>query len=182
MAGDGGKTTAVSGDVRPGVFTPTSPLIRMALNNCPPLDGSPAPIPISPLGNHECPSDGINGSLPSPPKTDNTSINRPKTFAEVVSKAKVAVDASAKFISSTPDGAPNFGKGPGVSNNPFSVMPNPEMLVEILNEKNRLRNCAIFFSAVELDKCPPRKFLDDWLHNYWSLKLGFHISFCRQIQ
>jgi hypothetical protein len=56
------------------------------------------------------------------------------------------------------------------------------MLNEIIKEKERLRNTAIFFSAVEIDKVPARKFLDDWFYNYWNLKLGYQISFCRQIQ
>ncbi len=24
--------------------------------------------------------------------------------------------------------------------------------------------------------------MDDWFHNFWNTKLGFHITFCRQIQ
>lgn len=39
-----------------------------------------------------------------------------------------------------------------------------------------------FFACVDVEKCPPRKFLDDWLHSLWNLNLGLKISFCRQIQ
>jgi hypothetical protein len=74
------------------------------------------------------------------------------------------------------------GKIPIAPLNPFTIAPNQEMLEEIVKGKNKLRDTAIFFSAVDLEKCPPRKFMDDWFHNYWNVKLGLHISFCRQLK
>lgn len=55
------------------------------------------------------------------------------------------------------------------------------MLDEILLEKRRLSDIAIFFAYVDAQKCPPRKFIDDWFHNLWNLKLGLKITFCRQV-
>ena len=55
-------------------------------------------------------------------------------------------------------------------------------MVEIRKEKEKLRNTSIFFFVVEIDKVPASKFLDDWFYNYWNLKLGYQICFCRQIQ
>ena len=91
-----------------------------------------------------------------------------------------SINAKAKFecACSGVNEDPKSDKDSSASLSPFSIVPNPEMLEEIVKEKDRLRSTAIFFSAVELDKCLPRNFMDDKLfHNYWNLKLGFHISF-----
>ena len=94
------------------------------------------------------------------------------------------VSSKARFEFSTPcsDEATENGKFTSTTTTPFVVVPNLEMLDEIFKEKSRLRNYAIFFLTIELDKCPPHKFMDNWFHNFWNNKLGFNISFCQQIQ
>lgn len=49
-------------------------------------------------------------------------------------------------------------------------------------EKDRLRDTTIFFATVDVDKCPARKFIDDWIRNVWNTKLGYLVSFYRLIQ
>ena len=107
----------------------------------------------------------------------------PKSFSEVVGRSLVINDrARFEFASAGKNDFSKSGKTPSASMSPFAIVPNLEMLEEIVKEKNGLRDTALFFSAVEIDKCPPRKFIDDWFHHYWNNKLGLHISFCRQIQ
>lgn len=110
--------------------------------------------------------------------------NRPKSFSEAVSRT-ADLNPKARFDQVCPSSnekSAEHGKSPSASLASFSVVPNLEMLNEISKEKSRLSNTAIFFSVTELDKCPPRKFMDDWFHNFWNNKLGFHISFCRKLQ
>ncbi|XP_059064486.1 uncharacterized protein LOC131856648 [Cryptomeria japonica] len=111
-------------------------------------------------------------------------ISRPKSFSEAVAST-AGFNGKARFdvISPSSNEAPSeASKSPSAPSVSLSIIPNSDMLDEILKEKNRLCNLAIFFSATEIDKCPPRKFMDDWFHNFWNNKLGYHILFCRQIQ
>ena len=90
------------------------------------------------------------------------------------------IDDKARFIVNPGNNEGAFqGKSPLASMVSFSLTPNSEMLAKIVKEKNKLKDTAIFFASVEIDKCPPHKFLDDWFHNFWNIKLGFNISFCR---
>lgn len=129
----------------------------------------------------------INESVASPASKPTNSENgkhnvfsSAKTFSEAVANTTVA--ASAKFCLSLQHENAEPGKGSMDTLKSFSISPNPEMLGEIEKEKSRLKNYAIFFAAVDIDRCPARKFLDDWFYNYWNLKLGHSISFCRQLQ
>ena len=126
-------------------------------------------------------SKSIDNSTNNMPKPSSNPGNKPRSFLEAVANSSPAIASGARFAIPAQDEISTIGKhfrDPST----FHVTPNPEMLNEIIKEKDRLRNSAIFFSAVEIDKVPARKFLDDWFHNYWNLKLGYHISFCRQIQ
>ena len=124
----------------------------------------------------QVPGIGINNPV-------SHSSDRPKSFSEAVGRTSVINDkARFEFASTGNNDVSESGKTPSASLSPFAIVPNPEMLKEIVKEKDRLRDTAIFFSTVEIDKCPPRKFMDDWFHHYWNNKLGLHISFCRQIQ
>lgn len=110
------------------------------------------------------------------------SNDRPRSFSEAVVQSSVINDREKfEFASVGNKGASETGKTPSTSLSPFAIIPNPKMLEEIVKEKHRLRGTVIFFLAIEIDKCPPRKFMDDWFLHYWNIKLGLHISFCRQI-
>lgn len=148
-----------------------SPLLCRSAKAVPPNSSATAPRASMDFGSPHLDS---SDSIPLHPK--------PKSFSEAVAYTGNPINASVRFSLSNSNEAVDSGKVTGVAPLSFSISPNPEMLDEISKEKNRLRNFSIFFSAVEVDKCPPRKFLDDWFHNYWNLKLGYHISFCRQIQ
>lgn len=88
-----------------------------------------------------------------------------------------------QFLKAPADEGPSKnGKSPCNTSDPFCISPNIEMLNEIASEKHRLCDTTIFFACVDAQKCPPRKFVDDWFHNLWNLKLGLKITFCRQIQ
>lgn len=128
------------------------------------------------------------------PESDGSAINGPKSpdqaksppkksFAETVSPPANGVNPNARF-SKAPgkERSSEEGKCPSTILGSFCILPNLEMLNEIASEKTRLSNTAIFFACVDVEKCPPRKFLDNWFHNLWNLKLGLKISFCRQIQ
>ena len=114
-------------------------------------------------------------------KSNTNPGSKPRSFLEAVARSSPAIASGARFAKPSHDVNTSNGMHSG-DPSAFHVNPNPEMLNEIIKEKQRLRNIAIFFSAVEIDKVPARKFLDDWFHNYWNLKLGYQISFCRQIQ
>lgn len=107
--------------------------------------------------------------------------NKPRSFLEAVAKSSPTIASGARFAKPAQNEVTTNGKHPG-DPSAFHVTPNPEMLNEIIKEKERLSNIAIFFSAVEIDKVLAKFFLDDWFYNYWNLKLGYQISFCRQIQ
>lgn len=110
------------------------------------------------------------------------SNDQPRSFSEAVGRSSIINNrARFEFASVGNNDASKSGKTPSASLSPFAIIPNLEMLEEIVKEKDRLRDTAIFFSAIEIDKCPPRKFMDDWFHHYWNNKLGLHISFYRQI-
>ena len=126
-------------------------------------------------------SKSIDNSTNNMPKPSSNPGNKPRSFLEAVANSSPAIASGARFAIPAQDEISTIGKHFGDPST-FHVTPNPEMLNEIIKEKDRLRNTAIFFSAVEIDKVPARKFLDDWFHNYWNLKLGYQISFCRQIQ
>ena len=167
----------LSGDITPSL--PVRSGFQFAFSAGSTLNNSASPVPASAAINTG-PQPISHGS--SPPVT--RTAFKPKTFSEAVAQSAGIVDAKARFVVTGLDqneAAPT-GKTPLVSSVPFSLNPNSEMITEIVKEKNRLKDTAIFFAAVEIDKCPPRKFLDDWFHNFWNIKLGFHISFCRQIQ
>ena len=53
------------------------------------------------------------------------------------------------------------GKDSTTTLNEVVISLNEAMLKEIALEKARLCDIAIFFTCVDLDKCPHRKFLDD---------------------
>lgn len=125
-------------------------------------------------------SDG--GAFNSPSPTDQVHSNRKKTFAETIAPSTHGVHPSARFFK-TPGGERpgEEGKSPTMPSNSFCILPNDEMLKEIISKKSRLSDTAIFFACVNIEKCPPRKFLDDWFHHLWNLKLGLNISFYRQV-
>ena len=126
-------------------------------------------------------SEDTNNNGSNATNGNETASSKPKSFLEAVSGSAPTVGSGACFTKSPHAEVFVNGKQPG-DPSVFHIFPNHEMLTEIKNEKERLRNTAIFFSAVELDKVPARKFLDDWFYNFWNLKLGYQISFCRQIQ
>lgn len=106
-----------------------------------------------------------------------------KSFCEAVGGGSSSVVKDTRFIvASNDNGAGPQGKDPDFDCNPFSISPNEAMTNEITLEKNRLKDSDIFFAYVDVDKCPPRKFMDDWFYNYWNLKLGLRFSFYRQLQ
>ena len=126
-------------------------------------------------------SEDTNNNGSNATNGNETAGSKPKSFLEAVSGSAPVVGSGACFIKSPHVEVFANGKQPR-DPSVFHIFPNHEMLTEIKNEKERLRNTAIFFSAIELDKVPARKFLDDWFYNFWNLKLGYQISFCRQIQ
>ena len=158
----------------------------------PPPEGIKEDCVMTEAGSNGQSAKSVPGKIPSVadktnqngiPSSNARSSDRPRSFSEAVARSP-SINARARFdCASVYDvGSSEAGKIPAAPLNPFTVAPNQEMLEEIVKEKDRLRDTAIFFSAVDLEKCPPRKFMDDWFHNYWNIKLGLHISFCRQLQ
>ena len=168
---------------------------KFGVNGCGHLD-----VPARMTVNGNCsssspPSNAFTSKqLPVPPSSANASANingiplptvnnsfKPKSFSEAVSNSAGGIHEQARFVVASPDNY-EVAKDGKCSPTHFSLIPNSEMVAEITKEKCRLKDTAIFFAAVEVEKCPPRKFMDDWFHNFWNTKLGFHISFCTQIQ
>lgn len=105
------------------------------------------------------------------------------SYRDSVTRAFETTLDNAKFVAACYDGGGHSqGKDLGSNPNAILISPNYSRLNEIALEKTGLKNSAIFFACVDVDKCPPRKFMDDFFYNYWNLKLGLQISFCRQIQ
>ena len=95
----------------------------------------------------QVPGIGINNPV-------SHSSDRPKSFSEAVGRTSVINDkVRFEFASTGNNDVSKSGKTPSASLSPFAIVPNPEMLDEIVKEKNRLRDTAIFFSVVEIDKC-----------------------------
>lgn len=141
-----------------------------------PSNVSSAPRSSLPSDSESAPSAVKASPSPSP-------LPHKKSFAETVAPSNHGVSIDARFVQVV-GGKRSLKEGKESPNilNEFVVSPNDAMLKEISLEKSRLCNTAIFFACVDIEKCPPRKFLDNWFHNLWNLKLGLKISFCRQIQ
>lgn len=74
-----------------------------------------------------------------------------------MARSAEAIDAKARFVVAGPElnEATNVGKDSSTPSVPFFLAPNSKMIAKIVKENNRLQDTGIFFSAVEVDKCPP---------------------------
>lgn len=111
-----------------------------------------------------------------------------KLFWDAIAGNAVQALKEAKFAlvsassSDSNGGTGGWGKDPSLAPCTFSISPNDAMADALELENKRLQDVAIFFAITNVDKCPSRKFLDDWMKNVWIKKLDFNFSFCTMIQ
>lgn len=128
------------------------------------------------------PSPAAN-ALPSASEGADSAQTLKKSFAETVAPASNGVSPLARFTKDIGSQEPEEqGKSSISALADAYFLPNDEMLKEIAMEKDRLSKTAIFFACINVEKCPLRKFLNDWFNSLWNIKLVLKISFCRQIQ
>ena len=114
------------------------------------------------------PSPNASASINGIPMPTTSNSFKAKSFSKAVSNSAGGIHEHARFFVAGPDNyeVTKDGKSPLASSAHFSLIPNSEMVAKITKEKGRLKDIAIFFADVEIEKCSPCNFMDDWYHNF----------------
>lgn len=110
-----------------------------------------------------------------------------KYFRDIVMGERERLPQGAKFVSEVVILWADIGKegqGKQSSSPPLKsvLIPNEDLDIAISQEDVKLSKTAIFFAAMDPEKVPARKYMDEWFKNVWEKKLGFHFYYCRMVQ